>query len=65
MSAFKDRLRMKFEMECPCCKRKDPIGFLGGNMSKRFFCRDCSLEFISKHQIIKFIVVDTNGVILK
>jgi transposase-like protein len=56
---------MKFEMECPCCKRKDPIGFLGGNMSKRFFCRDCSLEFISKHQIIKFIVVDTNGVILK
>lgn len=65
MAITKDRLRAKFEVYCPCCKNKDTVGFLGGNASKRFFCRDCCIEFVTSRHIVKFIVVDTNGTILK
>jgi transposase-like protein len=65
MAATKDRLKVKFRMLCPDCNRKDTIGFLGGSASKRFFCKECCLEFVVKCHVIKFIIVDTNGVIIK
>jgi hypothetical protein len=57
--------RVRFEVLCPCCQKKPPVGFLGGGMNRRFFCRECCIEFIIKSQTIRFIIVDTKGNILK
>lgn len=55
MTKFDPQIRKKgrgFLCLCPLCKSSDHIGFLGGNINKKFFCSECSVEFIVKENYV-------------
>jgi len=41
----------KFKTKCPICDQQSPVGFLGGQTVKRFYCCECGVEFINKNDV--------------
>lgn len=41
----------RFKATCPLCSQRAPVGFLGGQTIKRFYCCDCGIEFVTKNDI--------------
>lgn len=53
-----------FQIEkCPQCLRKEYVGFLGGSSSKKYFCRECCLEFVVRSGKVETYNITVNGTV--